>query len=134
MRIGATYPVEIEDLTFHLLRERGPKRRYQKAVLDVDLDVEKQSVGVQARTGLSLQDLSDALLCETIVSVDGLEDENGKPLAWVSTPDMLNKLPDGICDELVKIIMPPPVTPESEEGNANSGSPSPPDSTSEGEV
>jgi len=100
MRKGATEEIVIEDLTFHCLRARGPRRRYMKALLDAGLSGDMKEDGV--RIGGAVLDAADVLMREVIVKVEGWCDAAGKALEW--TPDDLDELPADVVERLREML------------------------------
>jgi hypothetical protein len=119
VRIGATETVQIEDLTFHVSRARGPRKAYRDAILRTGFDVSQPAVD-QFESSVKLDEAIEALVTGVVVRVDGLEDADGNAIPW--TPDLLAELPYDVYQKLAQFITGGGRS-EAEEGNAGTASP-----------
>jgi len=126
MRLNDAKLVKYEDVTFHVYRSYGQKRKYQRKLLASGY---KEDMTDEER--LAFLDTAGALtaeaLAEIVVGIDGLTDEEGQPVTkW--QPGLLERLPEA-CGELLAAVV---TGQEVEAKNALSELPSPAESTSAG--
>lgn len=119
MRIGATEKVQIEDLTFHVSRARGPRKAYREAITHAGYDPTKPAEE-QAEVIAKLGDAVEDLVAAVVVGVDGIEDADGKPVPW--TRAILDELPEDVYEDLASAVQRGRRS-EVEEGNAGAASP-----------
>ena len=122
MRLGATQIIRLEkapETTFEVRTSFGARRKYLANMAQVlELDGTKGQLGAVDAT---LEFLADVL-----VNWRGIEDAEGTPLSY--RPELLAELPEWMLTELVSQI----VAGDVDQGNVVSGSPSPPETFSEG--
>lgn len=120
MKLGSTEPIVIEDVTFHVLRKRGPRRRWVETIIELNKNGGMDSEGFSEGFANSYI----TLLSEAVVSVEGLLDENEQPIVWNSDPDfiraLVDELPADVIDKLTEILT-TTVKATAERGNASGG-------------
>ena len=128
MRLGDTKPITVEDLTFHVYRARGARRRWAERVREM------LKQGDTPESQDAADDAYNDLTAEVVVSVDNLFDASGKPVEWprgdkAAILALLDDLPAEVVDGLRTALL-ARTEPDAETGNASGGSEEPPSATS----
>ena len=114
MRIGQTKAIQIEDLTFNILRDRGPRRRWieamgnMPAIPESDAETDAFNAAMLAREQAATSAYMD-LIEAVVISVENLFDEAGNVVKWpvhdkAGIIALLDQLPSEVTGELYTAV------------------------------